>query len=116
MIGQPLYAAKKGVTVVLASTATLIEGGQAANIKVSVSCPKRYDVLEAFVYITQDGFTSDFAGIPLQCRNKKVQEHLVRVPASSDASFHLGAATATAYVLLGDGDLSGGDNRAITIQ
>ncbi len=112
-------AEAQAVTVQLGSEATLIERGQAVLLPVQVSCPKKYVTLEAFVYVTQDGNTSQFAGIPLVCE-KKLQTFIVRVPAFEEAPFHTGAANATAYVLLehpkkGD-TLQGGDTRPITIR
>ena len=113
---QPVQAKPKGVTVILASQATLIGAGQAVTIKVQVSCPKRYRALEAFVYVTQDDISSDFGFFPLQCHNKKLREYTVHVSTFDEELFHVGAATATAFVLLEPDDLSGGDSKAIQIQ
>ena len=104
------------VNQVVAERATLLNAGQAVTINVSMNCPKRFQVLEAFVYVSQDDSTSEFAPIPVECANKKLREYLVRVPAS-ETPFHAGAATASAYVLLDEeSGLSGGDFKEIVIQ
>jgi hypothetical protein len=118
---SPISAAQ-GVTVALKAKATLLEGGQAVEVKVRATCPTGYTVLEAFVYIGQEGNESDFAAIPLACQDKqKPRDFVIRVPAFPDnPPFHPGDATATAFVLIEDpatgGTLSGGDNRAIQIK
>jgi hypothetical protein len=41
--------AQESVTADLGPTATIVAGGEAADIEVIVTCPKKHDVLEAFV-------------------------------------------------------------------
>ena len=112
-------ASAQEVVVDLGSHATLVGAGEAATIDVTVSCPKKHDVLEAFVYITQDGFTSQFAGIGIRKCKSKPREYTVTVRAL-DQPFHAGEAFASAYVLVttpsGNDTISGGDSQAITIQ
>ncbi len=107
------------MTADLAPTATLVGAGEAATIEVTVTCPKKHDVLEAFVYITQDGYTSQFAGIGIgKCRGKPVT-HLVTVRAFEDSPFHRGEASASSYVVVYTPDhsdtISGGEFQPITI-
>jgi hypothetical protein len=115
-------SAAQGITVALKANATLLEEGQAVQVRVRATCPTGYTVLEAFVYIGQEGNESDFAFIPLACQDKqKPRDFVIRVPMFPDnPPFHPGDATATAFVLIEDpatGDtLSGGDNRAIRIK
>jgi hypothetical protein len=82
--------------------AKLIGQGEAVGIRVKGRCTLGAEVLEAFVYITQDGFTSQMAGIPLVCDGAQ-HVSLVRV-AALDAAFHSGTATASAYALVVDPD------------
>lgn len=111
--------AHEAVTADLAPTATMVTGGEAADIRVIVTCPKKHDVLEAFVYISQDGHTSQFSGIGIsKCKGKPIT-YTVRVRAIEDTPFHPGEASASGYVLVstpdGSGTISGGDFQAITI-
>jgi hypothetical protein len=117
--GAAASASPQGVVVELGSDATLVGAGEAATIDVTVSCPKKHDVLEAFVYITQDGFTSQFAGIGIRkCKGRPI-DYTVTVR-SLDQPFHAGDAFASAYVLVttpsGDDTVSGGDTGPITIH
>ena len=81
--------------------AVLIDAGQAVLVSVKARCPVGYDVLEAFVYISQDGNESDFGFFGLTC-NGKQQRFVVRVSAFDEARFHPGTAHASAYVLVTD--------------
>jgi hypothetical protein len=88
------------LTVTIGATATIVDGGQAAVLPVGVACgPRSVEVLEAFVYITQDDVTSQFAGIPVQCVNRP-RTYDVVVRATSGQLFHAGTASASAFVLL----------------
>ena len=84
-----------------AKTGTLVDGGQAVDLRVTVRCPSGYRVLEAFAYVTQDGNQSQFAGIPVVCDGKR-HTFTVRVRAFDDAPFRKGAARASGYVLVED--------------
>lgn len=114
-----VISAEEIVTADLAQTATMTEGGGAADIEVTVTCPKKHDVLEAFVYITQDGQTSQFAGIGIRkCKGKGIT-YTVRVRAFEETPFHPGEASASSYVLVYTPDhsdtISGGEFQAISI-
>ncbi|MCA1670909.1 MAG: hypothetical protein LC799_01445 [Actinobacteria bacterium] len=105
------------VTADLASTAAMVGAGEAAKINVTVTCPKKHEVLEAFVYITQDGHTSQFSAIPIRkCKDKPIT-YSVQVRAFEDTPFHQGGASASSYVLVYTADgstISGGEFQSIT--
>ena len=111
-------SAQGTVTADLASTGAIVGAGEAANINVTVTCPKKHEVLEAFVYITQDGHTSQFSGIPIRkCKDKPVT-YSVHVRAFADSPFHQGVASASSFVLVHAPDgstISGGESQSITI-
>jgi hypothetical protein len=112
-------SAQGTVTADLAPTATMVETGEAADIDVTVTCPRHHEVLEAFVYITQDGRTSQFSGIGIRKCKDKPTVYTIRVRAFEDAPFRQGEASASSYVLVstpdGSGTISGGEFQAITI-
>ncbi len=119
MVAPSAVSAEGKVVADLAESATLVGAGEAADIEVTVTCPKRHDVLEAFVYITQDGYTSQFAGIGIKkCKGKPVT-YTVRVRAFEDTPFHRGGASASSYVVVYSADgsetISGGEFQPITI-
>lgn len=114
----PAASAQQTVIADLAPTATLVGEGEAATIDVTVTCPKKHDVLEAFVYITQDGYTSQFAGIGIgKCRGKPVTYTVTVRPL--EQPFHRGEASASSYVVVYTPDhsdtISGGEFQPITI-
>jgi hypothetical protein len=45
----------------------LIQGGKAVVVQVTVTCPAGAEVLEAFLYVTQDGNQSQFASFQPIC-------------------------------------------------
>jgi hypothetical protein len=69
----------------------------------TVSCPAGHTALEAFVYVTQDGYTSPFRSVPVRC-NGRSRTYRVQVPAPYEQPFHSGAAQISGYVLVTDGD------------
>lgn len=95
-------ASTEGVKVQLmtGARAKIVVGGTAARIRVAGICTSGAEVLEAFVYITQDGFTSSFGFFPLIC-DGALHAWLVQVQAL-DVPFHTGAATASGYALVTD--------------
>jgi hypothetical protein len=117
----PPTPAQARVAVELGPTAVLAGGGEAVVVTVTVACaPPRLQALEAFVYVTQDGFTSNFAPIPVTCAGRR-QVSTVRVARGPDQPpLHAGPAHASAYVLLIDPRTSatqtGSATRAIRVQ
>jgi hypothetical protein len=96
----PASAAPPGpVQASIAPQATLVDSGAAVIVSVTVSCAGGSDVLEAFIYVTQDGQQSPFVGIPVRCGGKE-RTYAVRVPAPEGTVFHAGTATASGYVLV----------------
>lgn len=79
--------------------ASLADGGAAIVVRVSVACAGGSDVLEAFVYVTQDGAQSPFTAIPVRCGGRG-RTYTVRVPAPAGSTFHTGSATASGLVLV----------------
>lgn len=82
-----------------APEATLVDGGAAVLVDVTVRCAGGSDVLEAFVYVTQDGQQSQFVPIPIRCGGK-ARTYTVRVPAPEGTTFHVGTASASGFVLV----------------
>lgn len=60
-------AARPRATVEVADSATLSPDGQTVTIEVTASCARRWEVLEAFVTVSQPE-TFGMGGIPLTCR------------------------------------------------
>jgi hypothetical protein len=88
---------KPKVTVEIAPTATLAEGGQAVIVAVTASCARNWQVLEAFVTVSQP--QADGMGFfPLICTGRD-QTFTVTVQ-SLDAAFEQGQAQASALVLI----------------
>ncbi len=83
----------------IAPEATLVDAGAGVLVRVTVSCAGGSDVLEAFVYVTQDGQQSRFTPIPVRCRGR-ARTYTVRVPAPDGTVFHVGTASASGYVLV----------------
>jgi hypothetical protein len=86
----------------IAKRAFLEDGGQQVALTVNVICPAGSDVLEAFVYVSQDGNESSFAGIPVTC-DSSAHTYVVHA-AAYDTPFHEGRAQASGYVLLSSGN------------
>jgi hypothetical protein len=95
-------SAQGTLTANIQRNATLVSS-QAVSLKVSVRCPSGAEVLEAFVYIVQDGNQSQFAGIPVVC-DGSTQRFTVTVNAFPETPFHVGPAQASGFVLLLSGE------------
>ena len=113
-------AARGGeVRVDIKRNAVLIDAGQAVLVSVKARCPVGYDVLEAFVYISQEGNESDFGFFGLTC-NGKQQRFVVRLNTFDEARFHPGSAHASALVLVidpkTDETLSDQDSQQVKIR
>ena len=99
-LAAPVTGAPPGpVQASLHAQASLADGGAAVIVRVSVSCAGGSDVLEAFVYVTQDGAQSPFTPIPVRCGGP-ARTYAVRVPAPAGFTFHTGSAAASGYVLV----------------
>ena len=99
-LAAPVAGAPPGpVRASIAPEASLIDGGAAVLVDVTVSCAGGSDVLEAFVYVTQDGQQSRFVPIPVRCGGR-ARTYTLRVPAPEGTTFHAGTASASGYVLV----------------
>ena len=94
--------ASAAVSAEIAKKGDIIQGGAAVLVDVTVACSAGSEVLEAFVYVVQDGNTSQFAGLPVVC-DGTAQTVTVRVP-TLEMPFQTGKARASGYVLLTTGD------------
>jgi hypothetical protein len=94
---------QQSLSVDIGKTAKIIDGGQAVELKVKTVCAiEGFELLEAFVYVTQNGNTSQFASIPVSCSDiPRPQKATVRVLAL-DFLFQEGEANASAFILLID--------------
>jgi hypothetical protein len=82
----------------IAAQAKIVGGGMGVRIAVAGICTPGAEVLEAFVYLTQDGVTSQFGFVPLTC-DGTLHGSVVLVRAL-DAPFTPGPATASGYALV----------------
>ncbi len=100
LAGPPRIAvAQESLTAEIANQAKLQNNGQAVRLTISVYCPAGYEVLEAFVYITQDGNQSQYGRIPVRCDGKQ-HGYTVRVIAYDGRPFQYGSASASGYILV----------------
>ena len=97
-LASPADAAPKAkASVEVANTATLPSEGQTAVIEVTASWARGWQVLEAFVTVSQPQ-ANGLGGIPLSCTGK-AQTFAVSVT-SLDLAFAFGPAQASAFVLI----------------
>ncbi len=96
----PVLAAAS-VSASIDDGAKLRDRGNAVVVRVTVTCERDNDVLEAFVYVSQDGNTSQNARIPVQCTGK-ARTYRVSVQAYPDQPFQTGPAQASGYILVQD--------------
>jgi hypothetical protein len=88
------------VQLTLGPSAKILGGGTAARIPIRGLCTPGAEVLEAFVYLSQDGQSSEWGFIPLVCDGAR-HDALVEVQ-TIDFAFHPGLATASGYALVVD--------------
>ena len=102
LLAAPAFA-KQSLSVDIAKTARLVDGGQAVELKVKTVCAiEGFEVLEAFAYVTQSDNQSKFAAIPVSCSDiPRPQKATVSVPAL-DFLFQEGEANASAFILVID--------------
>jgi hypothetical protein len=84
-------------SVEVADTAALAPDGRSVTIDITASCARGWQVLEAFITISQPQ-TSGTAGIPLSCTGR-VQTFAVTV-SSLGVAFQPGDAQASGFVLI----------------
>jgi hypothetical protein len=109
----PRAAAQEALAVEIAPTARLIQGGKAVVVQVTVTCPTGAEVLEAFLYVNQDGNQGQFAFFQPICDDTS---HTFTVRARADSfRYHVGEATVSAFVLLTSG-ASTSPSQTVTIH
>jgi hypothetical protein len=97
----PRAAAQETLAVEIAPTARLLQGGKAVAVRVTVTCPTGAEVLEAFLYVNQDGNQGQFAFFQPICDGTP---HTFVVRASAVGfRYHVGEAQVSGYVLLTSG-------------
>ena len=104
---SPAFGARPGpVQASIAPQAALSDNGDAVIVNVTVRCAGGSDVLEAFIYVTQEGNQSPFTPIGVRCGGK-ARTYAVSVTAPAGTDFHAGNASASAFVLVDKhGDVS----------
>jgi hypothetical protein len=81
--------------------ATLVDGGSGVLLEVTTTCPEGNEVVEAFVYVNQDGNSSEWGAIPIACDG--VPHSGSSEVRTIDFVFHKGGASASGYILLSSG-------------
>ena len=109
----PPAAAQETLAVEIAPTARLLQGGKAVAVQVTVTCPTGAEVLEAFLYVNQDGNQGQFASFQPICDDTP---HTFTVRAQANGfRYHVGEATVSGYVLLSSG-ASTSPSQTVTLQ
>jgi hypothetical protein len=109
----PRAAAQETLAVEIAPTARLLQGGKAVAVQVTVTCPTGAEVLEAFLYVNQDGNQGQFASFQPICDDTP---HTFTVRAQANGfRYHVGEATVSGYVLLSSG-ASTSPSQTVTLQ
>jgi hypothetical protein len=93
-------AAVPRVRIGIGGSARFDQGGVGVQIPVAGRCSSGAEVLEAFIYVNQDGSSTEWGIIPLQC-DGAWHRWVVLVP-KGEVPLHEGPATASAYALVTD--------------
>jgi hypothetical protein len=99
---MPRVAAQETLAFQIGKKATLVNGGQAVDVQATVTCPAGAAVLEAFLYVTQEGNQSQFASLQPVCDGAP-HTFMVRAQAVGFV-FHRGRAQVSGYLLLTTGE------------
>jgi hypothetical protein len=98
-VATPVFAQGR-VQVSIDQNGLLLNGGQSAQVTVTVKCsPGNAEIIEAFVYITQEGIQSNFAPIPVVCRGGS-NMYQITISTSGGETLKTGLAHASAYILI----------------
>lgn len=101
-LASPAFG-QESLSVDIGKTARLVDGGQAIELKIKTVCALgSFEVLEAFVYVTQNGNTSQFAGMPVSCADHPRPQKSTVTLSALDFLFQEGEANASAFILLID--------------
>jgi hypothetical protein len=98
----PRAAAQETLGIQIDRNATLVDGGSAVQLQGTVTCPAGAEVLEAFLYVVQDGNQSQFASLQPVCDGTP-QPFTVLAQAVGFV-FHRGKAQVSGYLLLSTGE------------
>jgi hypothetical protein len=98
----PRAAAQETLGIQIDKKATLVDGGPAVQVHGTVTCPAGAEVLEAFLYVIQDGNQSQFASLQPVCDGTP-QPFTVLAQAVGFV-FHRGKAQVSGYLLLTTGE------------
>ena len=109
----PRAAAQETLAVEIAPTARLVQGGKAVAVQLTVTCPTGAEVLEAFLYVNQDGNQGQFASLQPICDGSPHPFTVLAQP--MDFRYHAGPAQVSAFVLLTSG-ASTSPGQAVTLQ
>jgi hypothetical protein len=113
LLVAPRAAAQEPLVVEIAPTARLLQGGKAVAVQVTVTCPTGAEVLEAFLYVNQDGNQGQFASFRPVCDDIP---HTFTVRAQANGfRYHVGEAQVSGYVLLSSG-ASTSPGQTVTLQ
>jgi hypothetical protein len=97
----PRAAAQEAPVVEIAPTARLLQGGKAVAVQVTVTCEAGAGVVEAFLYVNQDGHQGQFTPFQPICDGAP---HPFTVRAQANGfRYHVGQAQVSAFVLLTSG-------------
>ena len=110
----PRAAAQETLVVEIAPTARLLQGGKAVAVQVTVTCPTGAEVLEAFLYVNQDGTQGQFASFQPICDDSP-HTFTVRAQPQLGFRYHVGQAQVSAFVLLSSG-ASTSPSQTVTVQ
>jgi hypothetical protein len=98
----PASAAEPAFEMDIDHKAVLVDGGQVAVLEVAATCPAGAELLESFVYVNQDGFSTQWGTVNVPCDG---MPHTRTVRAATlDFVLHKGKASASGYMLLTSGE------------
>jgi hypothetical protein len=101
-LSLPSPAVAQVLELKVAKKATIVNGGQGVVLTTIAVCPAGGELLEAFVYVNQDGFSSEFGFLNVPCDGAP---HMSTVEVTAlDFLFHKGKASASGYMLLTSGE------------
>jgi hypothetical protein len=98
----PRAAAQEALSIQIDKKAALVDGGLAVEVHGTVTCPAGAEVLEAFLYVVQNGNQSQFASLQPVCDGTS-QPFTVLAQAVGFV-FHRGKAQVSGYLLLTTGE------------
>ena len=82
--------------------AVLVNDGQAVTLRVTASCPAGAELLESFVYVNQNGFSTQFGFFNVPCDGTR---HKATATATAlDFVLEPGKASASGFMLLTTGE------------